>query len=362
MSYSFQETLYDGGLTPDLGQVRFKLDTNENCLGMSHSVREKLINHSFNLSRYPDRTYARLKNKIADYHDIQIEGITVGAGSWSLLDLIAKVFQSSHGITGIFKYGFQGFYYAAKKHNHKIYIFEEPDYFDRLRASEIDLPNGLKLIFIANPGNPTGIKLTTTQLTDFVKSLANDTVLVVDEAYIEYTEDHKNSSALKLVKSFPNVIVVRTFSKIYGLAGFRVGWCYSSPRIAGYIQAIELPYGLTDIAQEAAIFALEEHKHVETSRAYNMKARERIEKCLKELEFSFISSQANFIAADFSKYPRTPEKFKKLGLLYRNLAVYNMPGWMRLTIGCDAANELLIEGINHLRMDRFPKGKQTSLS
>ena len=310
-----------------------RLSANENPFGTSPKVKKAIVNWNFDeTNRYPDGNATQLRDAVAQKLQVDPKNLVFGDGLDEIIELISRIFlkpgdevlQTSPTFS---EYGL----HAAIEGAQVVAVPCDPQTgkhdFKGLLAK---INPKTKLIWICNPNNPTGTYATPAELAEFAAQIPQDVLLLIDEAYIHYATDEKQPSALPLTKQFPNVVVMRTFSKVYGLANYRVGFAVMDQKLAAYMQAVRLPYNLNSLSQAGALAALKDQQFVAASIKKTAKERQRWEEFFKEYQIKYFHSQANFI---FFKYPQAlklADYLLKNGFqLRRGLA----KDWLRLTIG-----------------------------
>ena len=203
-----------------------------------------------------------------------------------------------------------------------------------------------RLLFVANPNNPTGTWLTTAELRRLLDQLPRDLIVVLDEAYTEYVTDHDYPDGLGLLADYPNLMVTRTFSKIYALAGLRIGYSVSHPDLAELLNRVRQPFNTNSLAQVAALAALEDDDHVHRSRQLNTAGRDALAGGLQELGFRVLPSQGNFVLVRIGEAAAAcHEALLRAGIIVRPVAGYGLPDFLRITVGLPAQNERLLEAL-----------------
>jgi histidinol-phosphate aminotransferase len=317
-----------------------KLASNENPLGPSPLAVAAAQAVLQDVARYPEGSGHMLVQRLAEKHAIPRECITLGNGSNDVLDLVARVFLTP-GYSAVFsEYAFAVYPIvvqavgaqarAAPAHDGR----RGPAYGHDLAAMLERVDSSTRLVFIANPNNPTGTWLAETELEDFIASLPAHVMVVVDEAYFEYVAYASYPDTSRWLERFPNLIVTRTFSKAYGLAGLRVGYALSHPAVANLLNRVRHPFNVNIVAQAAALVALDDHGHLDESIRCNHEGMFQLLTGVSRLGLGSIESAGNFLAVDTGR--SALEVFNALlqeGVIVRPLANYGMPQHLRVTIG-----------------------------
>ncbi len=325
-----------------------KLASNENPLGCSPAVTLAVTEQLGQLARYPDGNGYYLKQVIADLTETEMNQITLGNGSNDLLDIIARTFVSRDHAIVYSQYGFivysmltkmlgaQAVEVPAKRFGHDLEAM-----LTAVQSSFSDSSQApVKLVFIANPNNPTGTLLSREALYEFVSQVPSTVVVVIDEAYIEYSPNSNNRA---LIDEFDNVILVRTLSKAYGLAGLRVGYALSSPYVADMLNRIRQPFNVSAVAQAAAKAALKDQEYIEKVRKLNDGQMRWLSKQFDALGLGFIPSAGNFIMVNVGDAAKVNQALLEQGVIVRPLLGYGLPEWLRITVGLPEENTLLID-------------------
>ncbi len=320
-----------------------KLASNENPLGMSPKARVALEKAIPSLERYPDDF--ELKAAVAAHTGLGMERIVLGNGSNDVLDLIARVFLAS-GRSAIYsQYAFAVYPLATLSTGADLITVPAKDFGHDLDAMRVAIRPDTRLIWIANPNNPTGNFLPYPQLKAFMQAVPGDVVVVLDEAYNEYIPPAERTDTATWLDEFPNLVITRTFSKIYGLAGLRVGYALASAEITGLMNRVRQPFNCNNLALAAACAGLTDHEFVARSYALNRCGMEQILVALKRLGLAHIPSHGNFLTFRVSDAATVNQKLLRQGVIVRPLAGYAMPEWLRVTIGTEAENRRFIDAL-----------------
>ncbi|WP_301101857.1 histidinol-phosphate transaminase [Propionivibrio sp.] len=320
-----------------------KLASNENPLGMSPKAKAAMEKAIATLERYPD-DFA-LKDALANHFGLGVERIVLGNGSNDVLDLIARVFLAP-GRSAIFaQHAFAVYPLASLSAGAELIAVPARDYGHDLDAMLVAIRANTRLIWIANPNNPTGTFVPYTQLKVFMQAVPAEVVVVLDEAYNDYIPPTERTDTTSWLTEFPNLVITRTFSKIYGLAGLRIGYALTSAEIADLMNRVRQPFNCNNLALAAATAALDDHEFIARSYALNRAGLEQILAGLKRLGFSHIPSHGNFIAFKVGDAAALNQKLLKLGVIVRPLGGYGMAEWLRVTIGTEAENQRFLEAL-----------------
>ena len=338
---------YQGGkpideLARELGLKNItKLASNENPLGVSSAVKEAVFNSLSSINRYPDGNCFELKKAISEKLSVTTNMISLGNGSNELLELIARVFVSKKNDEIIFsQYAFVVYPLVTQALGATAKVSPAADYGHDLNSMLSLISKNTKLIYVANPNNPTGTLLGDDELYSFLKKVPKNVPVVLDQAYFEYLniEDH----SIGWLKEFENLIITRTFSKAYGLAGLRVGYSLCSPLIADFINRVRGPYNVNYTAQVAAIAALSDDDYLKDSITVNTDGYLQLTTGFDSLNLSYIPSHANFIAVEFNNAMNTYNDLLKEGVIVRPV---EMSGYLRISIGTSDENMHLLSAL-----------------
>jgi histidinol-phosphate aminotransferase len=319
-----------------------KLASNENPLGPSPRGAEAARAAVGQVNLYPDGSAFALHNALAEHYKVSTAEIFVGNGSNELIELLVRTFVLDGEEVLASAQSFIAYKLAANAHGRT--IMEAPMkarfHYD-LDALKKLLTRKTKVVFLANPDNPTGTWFQERDLLPLLDAAPKDTLVVLDEAYAEYVDAPGYQDSLTLRKKYPNLVVLRTFSKVYGLAGLRVGYGLARPDLVEYLDRVRAPFNVNHVAQAAAAAALSDAEHVARSRALVLEQRPVLAAGLAELGATVVPSQGNFVLADFPGRPAKAlfEDLLREGVVVRPLAGYGFPTAQRVTVGLAQENE-----------------------
>ena len=320
-----------------------KLASNENPLGPSPKALAAIRAGLTETARYPDGNGFALKAALSGKLGVQSGQITLGNGSNDVLDLIARAFLGPGREAVFSQYAFVVYPIAVQAVGAVAKVAPARDFGHDLVAMRARVGPDTRVVFIANPNNPTGTWLTRGTLEAFIADLPDHVVCVVDEAYFEYVREPDYPDALAWLDRFPRLIVTRTFSKAYGLAGLRVGYGVSSPEIADLLNRVRQPFNVNVAALEGALAALDDEAHLEKAIAVNNEGLQVLGAALRDLGIAYIPSVGNFITADMGRPAAgVYEALLKEGVIVRPVANYGMPDHLRISVGLPHENERLI--------------------
>ena len=319
-----------------------KVASNENPFGPSPLALAALQKAIADVNLYPDGNAFYLKHALAAKLGIEPALLILGNGSNEIIEFAAHSLLE-HGSSDqnvvVSQYCFAIYPIVAKMFGAKVITVPAKKYGHDLPQMLRAITPQTKIIFVANPNNPTGTLAPREELIQFVNDVPDDVLLVMDEAYIEFLEDPVDLIPLIRLGARKNLILMRTFSKIYGLAGLRVGYGIGTPELVSALEKIRQPFNVNSLAQAAAAAALEDHEHVRKTRANNFAGLDFFERALRELGVEFVPSFANFILARVGDGAKVFEAMQRQGVIVRPMGGYQLPEWIRLSIGTPAENE-----------------------
>lgn len=347
---------YQGGkpiseLAREMGLVEaeiVKLASNENPLGISPKAQMAIEDAIADIARYPDGNSFALRDAVSKKFNVKSNQIVFGNGSNDILELAARAFLNA-GCEAIYSQhafavyplvtqavGATGVVVPAKNYAHDLDGF--------LKAIT---PN-TKLIFIANPNNPTGTLLEKDALKAFIYSVPKHVLIVLDEAYDEYLSAEDKSEAISWLAEFDNLIISRTFSKAYGLAGLRIGFGLMHAEIADMLNRVRQPFNVNSIAQVAAVASLADDDFVARSYALNRAGMAQLTQGFQKLGLEYIPSQANFVSFAVKDAANVNQKLLQNGVIVRPIANYDMPGYLRVSVGLFSENSRFLEVLEQI--------------
>ena len=313
-----------------------KLASNENPLGMSPKAQAAALAAMANVARYPD-DFA-LKQALAERTGLGMERVVLGNGSNDLLDIVARVFLAPGRTAILAQYAFAVYPLATLAAGAEAIVVAARDYGHDIEAMQAAIRPDTRLVWIANPNNPTGTFVPYAQLRAFLQGVPADVVVVLDEAYNEYLPPAERVDTTSWLADLPNLVITRTFSKIYGLAGLRIGYALTSAEIADLMNRVRQPFNCNNLALAAAVAALDDHQFVATSYALNRSGMAQIVSGLKRLGCTHIPSHGNFVTFRLADAALVNQKLLQQGVIVRPIAAYGMPEWLRVTIGSEGEN------------------------
>jgi histidinol-phosphate aminotransferase len=340
---------YVGGEStlPGVSRV-IKLASNEGALGPSPLALAASHGTSHDLCLYPDGSAFTLREAVGRYFDLNPARIACGAGSDELISILCRAYAGAGDEVLYSQYGFLMYAITATGLGAKPVAAPETNLtadVDALLAKVTDRP---RILFLANPNNPTGTYLPFSEVRRLHRGLPKNVLLVIDAAYAEYMVADDYRAGVELVDEAENVVMTRTFSKIFALGGLRLGWCYGPPAIIGVINRLRGPFNVTTTAQAAGVASLEDAGHVEMVRSHTIQWREWTRDRLIELGLTVPESVANFLLV---RYGSTSEAdaadafFRSRGIIVRKIASYGLADSLRVTIGTEEEMRLVVDAM-----------------
>lgn len=334
-------------LARELGLSRIvKLASNENPLGPSTKAKQAIHNALADLSRYPDGNGFSLKQALAEKYHVASKQLTLGNGSNEILELTARTFLTPAHEVIFARHSFAVYPLVTQAVGATARVAAARDYGHDLDAMLSKVNAKTRLVFIANPNNPTGTLLAAAALEAFIAALPQSVICVVDEAYYEFIEPEQRADSIAWLKKFPNLIIMRTFSKAYGLAGLRVGYSISSAAIADLLNRVRQPFNNNSLALVAAEAALNDSDYLDKTIALNNQGKQQLSSAFTALGLPWIAAHGNFIAVDVQQtaLPIYHALLKK-GVIVRPIASYEMPNHLRVSIGTHQQNQFFINAL-----------------
>ncbi|MGI9276979.1 MAG: histidinol-phosphate transaminase [Endozoicomonas sp.] len=323
-----------------------KLASNENPLGPANSSIAAINKVMSELARYPDGNLYSLRAALSQKLSVEPEQITFGNGSNDVLVLLAQSYLEK-GFSAVFsEYAFVVYPIAVQASGAESIVVPARNWGHDLEAMAAAIRPDTRMVFLANPNNPTGTAFTDKELQAFLARVPDNVIVVLDEAYFEYVDEDDHPDGLGLLSSYPNLVVTRTFSKAYGLAGARIGYAVSSPEIAGVLNKLRQPFNVSNLAEAAAVAVLNDEEYLQRSREINRSGLKTVEAGLRSLGFDTIPSRGNFITFDTAGaaglyYQRLLQK----GVIVRPVANYGMSAHLRVSIGLPEENERFLSSL-----------------
>ncbi|UZE94879.1 histidinol-phosphate transaminase [Alkalimarinus alittae] len=325
-----------------------KLASNENPLGPSPKALKAIEDAFQGLCRYPDGGGFKLKSALAERYDVVAEQITLGNGSNDLLEIVARAFADSDSAILFSQYAFAVYPIVTQSIGATAIEVPAVDWSHDLIAMAEAITDNTKLVFIANPNNPTGTYVSNDELVRFLDAVPEHVIVVLDEAYCEYIDDdHQDfpNSGL-LLPNYPNLIITRTFSKAWGLASLRVGYALSHPDIADLLNRVRQPFNVNSFALEAALAVLSDDEYLASSQRTNTEGMKQLIEGFDRLGLAYIPSVGNFVAVDTGRDGVAVfQALLERGVIVRPVSNYGMPQHLRISIGLQHENERFLTAL-----------------
>ena len=349
----FKVERYIGGLS-QFKKIEnlIKLSANESALGPSPKAIEAFENEKNKIFKYPESDSNSLREALSTKFDIDPNRIICGSGSDQIFDLTCHLFLEPGDEVIVTEFGFIMHKIYSSLHKAKVILAKEKNFKASVEEIIKQVSDRTKIVFIANPNNPTGTHLSKNEMLDLRKKLRKNILLVVDDAYFEFLNSDNFASGLDLFKDSANVLITRTFSKIYGLAGLRLGWGYSSKEIIESLYQIKPPFNVNRAALAAGVAAIRDNEWTKKAIEHNTLWSKKIFSVLKEHNIKTNDPSANFFLINFGETKVSSDvAFERLAnkrLILRKMKQYKIDSSLRLTIGNKEANEHFIESIGNI--------------
>jgi len=320
-----------------------KLASNENPLGISGSVRDAIAAAVAELGRYPDSNGFELKAAIAKRYGVPQEWITLGNGSNDVLELAAHALLQP-GCSALYsQYSFAVYALATQETGARAIVVPARELGHDLGAMRAAIAADTRLVFIANPNNPTGTFLPAEAIAEFLAAVPRDVVVVLDEAYNEYLEPALRFDSTRWLADHPNLVISRTFSKAYGLAGLRVGFGLAQAELTDLMNRVRQPFNVSSVAQAAAIAALDDTAYLQRSYELNREGLAMLQSAFDRMGLEYVPSYGNFVLVRVGDAAAVYEGMLRAGIIVRPVANYGLPEWLRVTVGLPEENRAFVE-------------------
>lgn len=326
-----------------------KLASNENPLGMPESARQAMLDTVADIGRYPDSNGFELKQAITAKYGVPQDWITLGNGSNDILELAAHAFVQPAQSVIYAQYSFAVYALATQAVGGRAIVVPAKSYGHDLAAIANSITADTRLIFIANPNNPTGTFIHADEIEAFLKVVPQHIVVVLDEAYNEYLALEQQYNSIAWVTQYPNLLVSRTLSKAYGLAGLRIGFGIAQPAITDLLNRIRQPFNVNSLAQAAAVAALNDVAFLQKSAKLNADGYRQLTQAFDAMDLEYVPSHGNFVLVkvgdDDGAGARVNLALLKQGMIVRPVGNYGLPQWLRISIGLPEENEAFIAAL-----------------
>jgi histidinol-phosphate aminotransferase len=329
-----------------------KLASNENPLGMPESAKQAMLAAMADIGRYPDSNGFDLKQTITQKYGVPQEWITLGNGSNDILELAAHAFVQPGQVVIYAQYSFAVYALATQATGARAVVVPAKDYGHDLAAMANAITADTRLVFIANPNNPTGTFLPAADIEAFLKRVPPNVLVVLDEAYNEYLPHELQYDSIGWVRQFPNLLVSRTLSKAYGLAGLRVGFGIAQPAVTDLLNRIRQPFNVNSMAQAAAIAALTDREFLEKSAQLNATGYRQLTQAFDAMDLEYVPSFGNFVLVRVGNEDDAGARINlallKQGIIVRPVGNYGLPQWLRISIGLPEENAAFIMALKNI--------------
>ncbi len=326
-----------------------KLASNENPLGMPASAKAAMQAAMDDLGRYPDGNAFEVKSAISNKLGVPTDWITLGNGSNDILELAARAYLQPGDSAVFAQFSFVVYALATQGVGARAIVVPAINHGHDLPAMAAAIAPDTKIVYIANPNNPTGTFLTGQQISGFLAQVPSHVLVVLDEAYNEYLDDGLRADALAWVRQYPNLIVSRTLSKAYGLAGLRVGYAVAQPAVTDILNRIRQPFNVNALAQAAAVAAIQDDAFLERSKQVNSAGYAQLTTAFTRLGLKYVPSKANFVLVHIGSAgggaAAVNAALLKQGIIVRPVAGYGLPEYLRVSIGLEAENAAFITAL-----------------
>ena len=340
-----EEVARELGLDPE-GII--KLASNENPLGPSPKAMDAVQKAVSEMNIYPDGSSYRLKKRVSEKLNLPTNCISFGNGSNELLELIGHAVLQPGDECVMSEYCFAVYPIVTRLFNAEIVMVPAKNYGHDLEAMLKAITPNTRIVFLANPNNPTGTVLSQGELSDFIARVPEETLIVLDEAYTEYQQSPADFLPLIREGKKSNLVICRTFSKIYGLAGLRIGFSVACPEFTSALDKVREAFNTSSLAQEAALAALDDTEFLEKARRINKEGLDYLQGEFDRMKLEYVPSVANFVLVKTGNGKRVFEELQRAGIIVRPVANYNLPEWVRITVGTPEQNQRLVRELKRI--------------
>lgn len=326
-----------------------KLASNENPRGMPASARQAMAEAMTDLGRYPDGNGFALKSALSVKLNVPIDWITLGNGSNDILELAAAALLAPGRSCVYAEHSFAVYALATQARGARSVIAAARNLGHDLDAISSAIASDTALIYIANPNNPTGTHLPAADIEKFLASVPATVVVVIDEAYNEYLPPERRFDSVQWARKYPNLLISRTFSKAYGLAGLRVGYGVAQPELTDLLNRVRHPFNVNTAAQAAAVAALNDAAFLQDSYHLNRSGMQQLNDAFRVLGLDYVPSFGNFVLVKVGDASRVYQELLKRGVIVRPVGNYGLPEWLRVTVGLPEENSRFVEALTAAR-------------
>lgn len=329
-----------------------KLASNENPLGPSPAALAAMQRVLANIHLYPDGNAFYLKQRLAEKLNLPVANLILGNGSNEIIEFVGHAYLQPGVDVVVSQYCFAVYPLVTQLFGANLLTVPAKDFGHDLPAMLKAITPRTRVVFVANPNNPTGTVVAQAQLEDFVRQIPPGVLLVLDEAYIEFLASPADFLAAIRSGTHPNLLLMRTFSKIYGLAGLRLGYGIGHPDLVATLEKARQPFNINSIAQAAALAALDDADHIRRTRQNNARGLQFFAEAFRQLALEFIPSAANFVLVRVGDGQRVFEEMQKRGVIVRPMGGYQLGEWVRITIGTTEENKRCLEALTQASSGR----------
>ena len=322
-----------------------KLASNENPRGPSPKVRDAIASAAAGVTRYPDGNGFALKSALAERYGVSLDQIVLGNGSNDILELATQAFLRPGDHAVYAQHAFAVYPLATQARGATGIVVPARELAHDLAAMRAAITPRTRIVFVANPNNPTGTWLAGDELREFIASVPAEVLIVLDEAYNEYLEKARQANSAAWIADHPNLLVSRTFSKAYGLAGLRVGYGLAEASVADMLNRVRQPFNVNSVAQAAALCALGDTEYVEESARLNRAGLDQLMRGLAEMDVSYVPSHGNFLLVHIGDAAAINEQLLRRGVIVRPVANYGLPEHLRVTVGLATENQRFLDAL-----------------
>ncbi len=331
-----QEVARELGL--DAAEI-IKLASNENPLGPSPAAVAAMEQAIQSLHLYPDGNAFYLKQKLAAKLGVTTANLILGNGSNEIIEFIGHALMAPGAEVVVSQYCFAVYPIVTSLFGAKLITVPAKDHGHDIPAMLRAITPQTRVIFVANPNNPTGTLIPAADIERLIREVPSNVLIAMDEAYVEFLDEPLDLLPLIRSGQVPNLLLMRTFSKIYGLAGLRLGYGIGHPDLIAALEKIRQPFNINSLIQAGALAALDDEEHIDGTRRNNAEGLKLYEDAFRELKLTFVPSSANFILVRVDDGQKVFEELQKLGVIVRPMAGYQLPEWIRISIGSPAENQ-----------------------
>ena len=322
-----------------------KLASNENPLGPSRLALAAMRKTLPSLHLYPDGNAFYLKQKLAAHLDLKPNNLALGNGSNEIIELLGHLLLGPDAEVIVSRYCFAVYPIVTALFGARLITIPAKNFVHDLDVTLAAITSQTRIIFVANPNNPTGTVVSREALERFVAAVPENVVVALDEAYFEFLDNPLDLLPEIRAGRKPNLLLMRTFSKIYGLAGLRIGYGIGHPEFIAALEKVRQPFNINALAQAAALAALDDSKHIQRTRKVNARGQRFFTRAFRKLKLEFVPSAANFVLVRVGEGQRVFEHMQRAGVIARPMGGYQLPEWIRISVGTTKENKRCLEAL-----------------